>query len=251
VGSPSGENRAGRIVARRSRAGSGSDRPGGTRPTSPEGVAGQAGPQAGWWWVSAAVVPAGRDRGRLGQQREQHGGVGQRSQRRADHGEGVQRVRTPVRPGRRLTTAQIPTTPRRIRSRRRARPAGRRSARWPHHGPRWVPGRCRTRGRRRIDWRSGGLSRPGRTALGGRCSAISSTSVNGTSVTRGDHAGVVPRSIRAGRRDPGAGLLVAARWSPPCLPECCGAPLTDHLLGCRIRATAPAHPPLQGRPGRR
>ena len=59
-----------------------------------------------------------------------------------------------------------------------------------------------------------GTAPPGRAALGRRCSAISSTSANGTSVTRGDHAGVVPRSIRAGRPDPGAGLLVAARWSP-------------------------------------
>ena len=156
--------------------------------------------------------PAGCDRGRVGQQQEQHGGVGQRSQRQADHGEDVQRVRTPVRPGRRLTTGQFPT-PRRIRSRRRCPTCWASVRTMASPRPRWV--RAGVVPAAAVGLIGGrGTAPPGRAALGRRCSAISSTSANGTSVTRGDHAGVVPRSIRAGRPDPRAGLPVAARWSP-------------------------------------
>jgi len=176
----------------------------------------------------------GVDRGRVGEQQE-HGGVGQRSQRQADHGEGVQRGRTPVRPGRRLTNAQF-TTPQRIRSRRRC-PTCWASVRT-MASPRSPVGSgpCRTRGRRRTDCRSedcaARASRAGSEVFGDQ-----STSANGTSVTRSDHAGVVPRSIRAGRPDPGLGCPSPRDGPPACRPGCCVAPLTDHLLGCRIRAT--------------
>ena len=204
--------------------------------------------------------PAGCDRGRVGQQQEQHGGVGQRSQRQADHGEDVQRVRTPVRPGRRLTTGQFPT-PRRIRSRRRC-PTCWASVRT-MASPRSPvgSGRCRTCGRRRIDWRSGGL----RVARAGRAGS----EVFGDQLHQRERdIGDPRRPCRGGaaqhpggcRRDPGAGLPVAARWSPGlptgvlrCSPHRSPARVSDPrdpLPRCPVKRCADDAAGMTPRPGR-
>ena len=206
-------------------------------------------------WAAGRVVvgfsgggPAGCDRGRVGQQQEQHGGVGQRSQRQADHGEDVQRVRTPVRPGRRLTTGQFPT-PRRIRSRRRC-PTCWASVRT-MASPRSPvgPGRCRTRGRRRTDWRSGDCA-----ARAGRAGS----EVFGDQFHQRERdIGDPRRPCRGGAAQNRGGPSRSGGWGcsslrdgpPACLPGCCGAPLTDHLLGCRIRATRSRASTTPGPPG--
>ena len=194
--------------------------------------------------------PAGCDRGRVGQQQEQHGGVGQRSQRQADHGEDVQRVRTPVRPGRRLTTGQFPT-PRRIRSRRRC-PTCWASVRT-MASPRSPvgPGRCRTRGRRRTDWRSGDCA-----ARAGRAGS----EVFGDQFHQRERdIGDPRRPCRGGAaQHPGgpsrSGGWVARRCEMVPRPAYRGAAVLPSPITCSgvgSARPAPAHPPLQGRPGRR